>query len=133
MSAQNEEKVSSRVTFCEDAPTFRPTQEEFSDPLRYISSIREHAERFGLCRIQPPKTAREFFTETVLNTTNATSSKHTSRLAIDASTFSVQTRVQTVNELNDFEKDDDDEKRDSPQGGNDEGRKIEADLDSMKP
>ena len=31
--------------------------------------------------------------------------------------FTVQTRVQTVNELNDFEKDDDDEKRDSPQGG----------------
>ena len=116
MSTQNEEKVSSRVTFCEDAPTFRPTLEEFSDPLRYISSIREEAERFGVCRIQPPKTAREFFTETTaLNTTN-TSSQHTSRLAIDASTFYVQTRVQTVNELNDFEKDDDDEKRDSPQG-----------------
>ena len=117
MSTQNEEKVSSRVAFCEDAPTFRPTQEEFSDPLRYISSIRDEAERFGVCRIQPPKTAREFFTETALNTTNTTSSQKTSRLAIDASTFSVQTRVQTVNELNDFEKDDDDEKRDSPQGG----------------
>ena len=75
--------------------------------------------------IQPPKTAREFFTETTaLNTTNTTSSQHTSRLAIDASTFYVQTRVQTVNELNDFEKDDDDdEKRDSPQKENDEGRK----------
>ena len=41
-----------------EAPTFHPTQEEFSDPLEYIEKIRPIAEKFGLCRIVPPSTFR---------------------------------------------------------------------------
>lgn len=38
----------------EEAPTFYPTKEQFSDPLRYISSIRQKAELYGICKIVPP-------------------------------------------------------------------------------
>jgi len=38
-----------------EAPTFRPTETEFKDPLRYIQKIRSYAEQFGMCRIIPPK------------------------------------------------------------------------------
>ncbi len=36
-------------------PVFFPTQEEFEDPLKYISSIREVAEKYGICKIVPPE------------------------------------------------------------------------------
>eukprot|EP00803_Ostreobium_quekettii_P005497 evm.model.scf_1.21 EVM.evm.TU.scf_1.21 scf_1:357513-369896(+) len=36
------------------APVFTPTEEAFSDPLAYISSLREAAEPCGICRIVPP-------------------------------------------------------------------------------
>ncbi|GLT95109.1 hypothetical protein SLE2022_128110 [Rubroshorea leprosula] len=38
----------------EDAPVFYPTEEEFEDALKYISSIRSKAEEYGICRIVPP-------------------------------------------------------------------------------
>ncbi|KAG5004418.1 hypothetical protein JHK86_028557 [Glycine max] len=38
----------------EDAPVFYPTEEEFQDTLKYISSIRSRAESYGICRIVPP-------------------------------------------------------------------------------
>ncbi|KAJ1404016.1 Zinc finger, C5HC2-type [Sesbania bispinosa] len=38
----------------EDAPVFYPTEEEFQDTLKYISSIRARAEPYGICRIVPP-------------------------------------------------------------------------------
>merc|ERR1719233_2670526 len=38
-----------------EAPTFRPSEAEFKDPLRYIQKIRSYAEQFGMCRIIPPK------------------------------------------------------------------------------
>ena len=37
-----------------EAPTFRPTEAEFADPLKYIQKIRGYAEQFGMCRIIPP-------------------------------------------------------------------------------
>ncbi|XP_068244500.1 serine-rich adhesin for platelets [Palaemon carinicauda] len=36
------------------APSFYPSEEEFSDPLDYIEKIRPEAEQFGVCRIVPP-------------------------------------------------------------------------------
>lgn len=40
-----------------EAPVFRPTREEFADPLAYISSIRAAAEPWGICKIVPPLAA----------------------------------------------------------------------------
>ncbi|CAH1429675.1 unnamed protein product [Lactuca virosa] len=37
-----------------EAPVFYPSEEEFEDTLKYISSIREKAEAYGICRIVPP-------------------------------------------------------------------------------
>ncbi|KAK1421161.1 hypothetical protein QVD17_23298 [Tagetes erecta] len=37
-----------------EAPVFHPTEEEFEDTLKYISSIRDKAEAYGICRIVPP-------------------------------------------------------------------------------
>ncbi|XP_047114096.1 uncharacterized protein LOC124794633 [Schistocerca piceifrons] len=38
-----------------EAPTFRPTEKEFQDPLEFIDKIRPIAEKFGLCRVVPPQ------------------------------------------------------------------------------
>ncbi|KAJ0113589.1 hypothetical protein Patl1_01765 [Pistacia atlantica] len=38
----------------EEAPVFHPTEEEFSDTLKYIASIRLRSEQYGICRIVPP-------------------------------------------------------------------------------
>mmetsp|Transcript_22662 Transcript_22662/g.62918 ORF Transcript_22662/g.62918 Transcript_22662/m.62918 type:complete len:407 (-) Transcript_22662:1702-2922(-) len=40
-----------------EAPVFRPSAEEFEDPLTYISSIRALAEPWGICKIVPPVSA----------------------------------------------------------------------------
>lgn len=37
-----------------EAPVFRPTAEEFENPLTYISKIRPIAEKCGICKIIPP-------------------------------------------------------------------------------
>ncbi|KAI3783119.1 hypothetical protein L2E82_13181 [Cichorium intybus] len=37
-----------------DAPVFYPTEKEFKDTLKYISSIREKVEGYVICRIVPP-------------------------------------------------------------------------------
>ncbi|CAI0386141.1 unnamed protein product [Linum tenue] len=38
----------------EEAPVFRPNEEEFKDALKYIKSICPIAEPYGICRIIPP-------------------------------------------------------------------------------
>ncbi|XP_021810978.1 putative lysine-specific demethylase JMJ16 [Prunus avium] len=42
----------------QDAPVFKPTEEEFNDTLNYIASIRAKAEPYGICRIVPPSSWR---------------------------------------------------------------------------
>lgn len=38
----------------EEAPVFVPTEQEFKNPLTYISKIRSIAEKYGICKIRPP-------------------------------------------------------------------------------
>ena len=38
-----------------DAPTFRPSPEEFKDPFAYISAIRDQAESYGICKVGTTK------------------------------------------------------------------------------
>ena len=38
-----------------EAPTFRPTHEEFADPVSYIMRVRQQAAPYGMARIVPPK------------------------------------------------------------------------------
>lgn len=37
-----------------EAPVFIPTEQEFKNPLTYISKIRPIAEKYGICKIRPP-------------------------------------------------------------------------------
>ena len=63
-----------------EAPCFRPTAEEWADPLRYIAAIRQQAEPYGLCRVVPPASWAPPF-------------------AIDKEALQFRTLVQRVHEL----------------------------------
>lgn len=62
------------------APVYRPTEEEFLNPLEYIAKIRPEAEQYGICKIVPPPSWKPPF-------------------MIDTETFEFNTRIQAVNEL----------------------------------
>ncbi|KAI4201344.1 MAG: hypothetical protein LQ346_002192 [Caloplaca aetnensis] len=39
----------------QDAPTFRPTDDEFRDPMEYIKKIAPEGRKYGICKIIPPQ------------------------------------------------------------------------------
>lgn len=45
----------------EEAPVFIPTEQEFKNPLTYISKIRPIAEKYGICKIRPPAVSKFMF------------------------------------------------------------------------
>ncbi|KAJ9074600.1 hypothetical protein DSO57_1004740 [Entomophthora muscae] len=47
-----------RIFDLPSAPAFYPTEKEFKDPASYIASIREEGEKYGICKIIPPKSFR---------------------------------------------------------------------------
>ncbi|KAL3644975.1 hypothetical protein CASFOL_010155 [Castilleja foliolosa] len=57
VTSRRHPKVSCLPTL-DDAPVFRPTEEEFKDTLKYIAKIRPKAEGYGICRIVPPPSWR---------------------------------------------------------------------------
>ena len=63
-----------------EAPTFYPTAAEFENPLGYVESVREEAERFGICCIVPPPSWKPPF-------------------MLDLNKLKFPTRVQKINEL----------------------------------
>ncbi|KZT62830.1 hypothetical protein CALCODRAFT_552334 [Calocera cornea HHB12733] len=40
----------------DECPTFRPSEADFRDPMRYISSIAPIGKQYGICKIVPPET-----------------------------------------------------------------------------
>lgn len=37
-----------------EAPTFRPTEDEFRDPMQYMQKIGPEARKYGIAKIVPP-------------------------------------------------------------------------------
>ncbi len=64
----------------QEAPIFRPTEEEFTDPLVFIEGIRHIGEKFGICKIVPPESWKPPF-------------------CIDMENFKFKPRIQKLNEL----------------------------------
>ena len=61
-------------------PVFEPTEEEFADPLKFISSIRAEGEKHGIVKIRPPSSFQPPF-------------------ALDVEDFKFRPRRQRINEL----------------------------------
>ncbi|PYH69308.1 putative PHD transcription factor (Rum1) [Aspergillus vadensis CBS 113365] len=64
----------------QEAPTFRPTEEEFKDPEAYIRKIAPEGKKYGICRIIPPENWQPTF-------------------AIDTERFHFKTRRQELNSV----------------------------------
>ncbi|KAF4627760.1 hypothetical protein G7Y89_g10393 [Cudoniella acicularis] len=64
----------------QEAPTYRPTEEEFKDPFEYMKKIAPEARQYGICKIIPPDSWKPDF-------------------AIDTERFHFRTRKQELNSV----------------------------------
>ncbi|OZJ04735.1 hypothetical protein BZG36_01808 [Bifiguratus adelaidae] len=64
----------------QDAKTYYPTPEEFTEPIKYIESIKNEAERYGIVKIIPPEGWRPDF-------------------SLDTEYFRFRTRIQKMNSM----------------------------------
>ncbi|KAI1340800.1 PLU-1-domain-containing protein [Xylariaceae sp. FL0016] len=69
-----------RLFGLQDAPTYRPTEEEFKDPFEYVRRITPEAQKYGMCKIIPPDSWNPDF-------------------AIDTEKFHFRTRKQELNSV----------------------------------
>ena len=54
----------------QDAPTFRPTEEDFADPMEYVRKIAPEGRKYGICKIIPPENWKpEFAVDTEVRST----------------------------------------------------------------
>ncbi|KAF2962715.1 hypothetical protein GQX73_g10861 [Xylaria multiplex] len=79
-TASREYVKKSRLFGLQEAPTYRPTEEEWKDPLEYVRKISPEARAYGLCKIIPPDSWNPDF-------------------AIDTERFHFRTRKQELNSV----------------------------------
>jgi histone demethylase JARID1 len=76
----NQPPKPNRMFGLQESPTYRPTAEQFKDPVQYIQSIREEAQKYGIVKIIPPDSWSPSF-------------------AIDTERFHFRTRRQELNSV----------------------------------
>ncbi|KAI0805589.1 PLU-1-domain-containing protein [Xylaria sp. FL0064] len=79
-TASREYVKKSRLFDLQEAPTYRPTEDEWKDPLEYVRKISPEAQAYGLCKIIPPDSWNPDF-------------------AIDTERFHFRTRKQELNSV----------------------------------